>query len=113
MNDIGYMGSDPGSVTCLAKKILLLLALSETVCIAQTEVLSKVVWEGARIRFLHPRDVLMRVLDVHDPILICVLCYSAQLSILCNPCAPLYYYNPILTVLLYYSLNQFVWAQYV
>ena len=41
----------------LAKQIAVLLALSEIVQRARTEVSPKVVWEGARTRFPHPRDV--------------------------------------------------------
>ena len=41
----------------LAKQILVLLALSETVHRAWIDVSHKVVWDGARTRFLHPWDV--------------------------------------------------------
>ena len=41
----------------LAKQILVLLALSTTVHKAQTEISPEVVWEGARTRFPHRRDV--------------------------------------------------------
>jgi len=41
----------------LAKQIPVILALPTTIRGAQTEVSLEVVWEGARTRFPHPRDV--------------------------------------------------------
>ena len=64
---VGYVGPDQSSTVRLAKKILVLLALSAIVCGARTEVSPEVVWEGARTRFPHPKDVLMRVMEVCDP----------------------------------------------
>jgi len=60
------VGPDPGSAVSLAKQIPVLLALLAIVHRAQTEVSPEVVWEGAGTRFPHPRDVLMRVLEVCD-----------------------------------------------
>ena len=64
---VGLLGSEPGSTVSLAKQISVLLALSATIHRAWTEETPEVVWEGAGTRFPHPRDVLMRVLEVHDP----------------------------------------------
>ena len=61
---VGYVGPDRGSAVSLTKKISVLLAHSATVCGARTEVSPEVVWEGAGTRFPHPRDVLMKVLEV-------------------------------------------------
>ena len=51
------VGASPRFTGDLAKQILVLLTLSATIHIVQTEVLPKVVWEGARTRFLHSRDI--------------------------------------------------------
>lgn len=74
---VGYMGPNPGSTMSLAKQIPVLLALLATVHGVQTEVSPKVVWESARTRFLHPRDVLMRVLEVRYPNLCVALLHAA------------------------------------
>lgn len=45
----------------------MLLALSAIVRRVWIEVSTEVVWERDGTRFLHPRDVLMRFLEVQDP----------------------------------------------
>jgi len=66
----------------LAKQIPVLLALSAIVHRARIEVSPEVVWKGVGTRFPHPKDVLMRVLEVHNPKLHVALlraaCYSSQ-----------------------------------
>lgn len=54
---VGLLGPNPGSELIFSKQIPVLLALSEIVHGARTEVSSEVVWEGARTRFPHPRYV--------------------------------------------------------
>ena len=58
-------GAWPRFGSDLAKKILVLLAVLATVCGAWTKVSPEVVWEDAGTRFLHPRVVLMKFLEVH------------------------------------------------
>jgi len=69
-SDITYANPSPGNGTIfwlvwssprfkddLAKQIPVLLVLSATIRRVRTEVSPKVVWEDARTRFSHPRDV--------------------------------------------------------
>jgi len=80
MYSVGYVGPDLGSTVSLAKQILVLLALSAIVRGVRTEVSPKIVWEGAGTRFPHPRDVLMKVLEVRDPNLCAALLCAAFCS---------------------------------
>jgi len=63
---VGYQGPDPGSAVSLAKKILILPALSAIDRGSQIKVSPEVVWEGAGTRFLHPWDVWMWEIGVHS-----------------------------------------------